>query len=410
VKINLFKGKNLLVFILIILVGLAVILLGSIFVVNLLHRPYYGSDVSQYFDSGFLAKAADYNRISLNISIASRFLSWSLMVGVIFLFFKYFKTPRINILYAFLLIILFYILIELILLPLSYYRGYVVEHRFGLSNQTISMWFMDYLKENIISLTITSLAMTGIYALMVYMPGHWWIVSSVVLAVFIIILSYLYPILIDPLFYNFKKLEDENLREQIVDIADKANIEVKDVMVSDASRKTGKVNAYFAGVGGSRRIVVFDNLINNFSDQEALSVVAHEIGHWYNRHIFKNIIIGAVSGTLGLFLLHLIFSRSGMLGDFRSILVIILLISVVSFLMMPASNAVSRFFERQADSFAVQATGNPDAQINLMVKLGQSNLSSVSPAGYIRFFLYSHPPIMERIETAKTFNKSYKEN
>ena len=409
-KINLFKGKNLLVFILIILVGLAVILLGSIFVVNLLHRPYYGSDVSQYFDSGFLAKAADYNRISLNISIASRFLSWSLMVGVIFLFFKYFKTPRINILYAFLLIILFYILIELILLPLSYYRGYVVEHRFGLSNQTISMWFMDYLKENIISLTITSLAMTGIYALMVYMPGHWWIVSSVVLAVFIIILSYLYPILIDPLFYNFKKLEDENLREQIVDIADKANIEVKDVMVSDASRKTGKVNAYFAGVGGSRRIVVFDNLINNFSDQEALSVVAHEIGHWYNRHIFKNIIIGAVSGTLGLFLLHLIFSRSGMLGDFRSILVIILLISVVSFLMMPASNAVSRFFERQADSFAVQATGNPDAQINLMVKLGQSNLSSVSPAGYIRFFLYSHPPIMERIETAKTFNKSYKEN
>jgi STE24 endopeptidase len=405
VKTNLFKGKGLLIFILIILLGLAIISLGSILVVNLVHRPDYGSEVRQYFDDGFLAKAADYSRVSLNISIASRFLAWLVMGGAILLFFKYFKNPRINILYAFLLIVLFYILIELILLPLSYYRGYVVEHRFGLSNQTISMWFMDYLKENIISLIITYLAMTGIYALMVYMPGHWWIVSSVVLAVFIIILSYLYPILIDPLFYNFKKLEDENLREQIVDIADKADIEVKDVMVADASRKTSKVNAYFAGVGRSRRVVVFDNLINNFSEQEALSVVAHEIGHWYNRHIIKNMIIGAVSGTLGLFLLHLIFSRSGMLGDFRSILVIILLISVVSFLMMPVGNAVSRFFERQADSFAVRATGNPDAQVNLMVKLGQSNLSSVSPAGYIRFFLYSHPPIMERIEAAKSFSK-----
>ncbi len=402
-KTNLFEGEGLLIFILIILLSLAVISLVSILVVNLTHRPVYGSEVRQYFDDGFLAKAADYNRVSLNISIASRFLSWVLMTGIVFLFFKYFKSPRINIWYAFLLIILFYIFIELILLPLSYYRGYVVEHRFGLSNQTISMWLMDHLKENAISIALNSIGIAGIYALMVYMPRYWWIVSSVILAAFIVLFSYLYPILIDPLFYKFEKLANEDMREEIINIADKAGIEVKDVMVADASRKTSKVNAYFAGVGGSRRVVVFDNLINNFSDQEALSVVAHEIGHWYNRHIIKNMIIGALSGAVGLFILHLILTRSGMLGDFRSILVIILLVSVVSFLMMPAGNAVSRFFERQADSFAVQATGNPDAQVNLMVKLGKSNLSSVSPANYIRFFLYSHPPIMERIETAKNF-------
>jgi len=406
VKANLFKGKGLLIFVLITLMGLAVISLVSIFVVNLMHEPQYSGDVAHYFDSGFLKKASDYNRVSLNISIAGRLLSWSLMVGVIFLFFKYFKTARINILYAFLLIVSFYILIELILLPLSYYRGYVVEHRFGLSNQTLSMWFMDYLKENSISLVITSLGLTGIYALMVYMPGHWWIVSSVILAVFIFLLSYLYPIIIDPLFYNFKKLEDEDMREKIINIADNADIGVKEVLVSDASRKTSKVNAYFTGVGKSRRIVVFDNLINNFSDQEALSVVAHEIGHWYNRHIFKNMIIGAISGALGLFILHLIFSRTGMIGDFRAILVTILLISVVSFLMMPLGNAVSRVFERQADSFAVRATENPDAQVSLMVKLGQSNLSNVSPPGYIEFFLYSHPPIMERINAAESFKKN----
>ncbi len=399
------KGRKLLIVLLVTLVSLAVVSLGSILVVNLLHRPDYGGDVKRYFDDDYLVKAADYNRISLNISIASRFLSWSIMCVVIFLFFKYFKTSRINIIYAFLLVFLFYILIELILLPLSYYRGYVIEHRFGLSNQTISMWFMDYIKENIISIMITSSGLTGVYALMFYMPEHWWIVASIVLALFILLLSYLYPILIDPLFYKFEKLADEDMREQIINIADKADIEVKDVLVANASKKTNKVNAYFSGVGSSRRVVIFDNLINNFSGRETLNVVAHEIGHWYYWHIFKNIIIGAISGTAGFFILHLIFSRSGIIGDFRSILVVALLISVVSFLMMPASNAVSRFFERQADNFAISATGDSDAQVELMVNLARSNLSNVSPAGYIKFFLYSHPPVMERIEAAKNFSR-----
>jgi len=399
-KIHISKGKKLLGFILITLISLAILSLTSILLVNLLYKPDHGDNVRQYFDDDLLLKASNYNRVSLNISIVSRFLSWSIMSGIIIVFFKYFKNTRINILLAFSFIVLFYILIQLILLPLAYYRGYIIEHRFGLSNQTLVMWFSDYLKENGISILISSLGMTGIYALMIYIPKHWWIISSAVLAIFIIVSTYLYPILIDPLFYKFEKLKDANFQEQIINIAGKAGIEVKEVLVADASRKTNKANAYFTGIGGSKRIVVFDNLINNFSREETLNVIAHEIGHWYNWHIFKSIIIGIISGTAVLFLMNAVFAYSNMVGDFKSILVIILLISIISFLSLPLQNAVSRTFERQADNFAIQATENPDAQIQLMLKLAESNLSNVSPHWYIKYFLYSHPPIMERIEAA----------
>lgn len=403
-KINIFKGKTLLGFILITLISLAILSLASILLVNLLYKPDHGDNVRQYFDDDLLLKASNYNRVSLNISIASRFLSWSIMSGIIIVFFKYFKSTRINILLAFSFIVLFYLLIQLILLPLAYYRGYIIEHRFGLSNQTLAMWFSDYLKENGISILIFSLGMTGIYALMVYIPKYWWIISSAVLAIFIVVITYLYPILIDPLFYKFEKLKDTNFQEQIINIAGKEGIEVKEVLVADASRKTNKANAYFTGIGGSKRIVVFDNLINNFSRKETLNVIAHEIGHWYNWHIFKSIIIGIISGTAGLFLINAVFTYSNMVGDFKSILVIILLISIISFLSLPLQNAVSRTFERQADNFTMQATENPDAQIQLMLKLAESNLSNVSPHWYIKYFLYSHPPIMERIEAAKNFD------
>lgn len=403
-KINIFKGKTLLGFILITLISLAILSLASILLVNLLYKPDHGDNVRQYFDDDLLLKASNYNRVSLNISIASRFLSWSIMSGIIIVFFKYFKSTRINILLAFSFIVLFYLLIQLILLPLAYYRGYIIEHRFGLSNQTLAMWFSDYLKENGISILISSLGMTGIYALMVYIPKYWWIISSAVLAIFIVVITYLYPILIDPLFYKFEKLKDTNFQEQIINIAGKAGIEVKEVLVADASRKTNKANAYFTGIGGSKRIVVFDNLINNFSRKETLNVIAHEIGHWYNWHIFKSIIIGIISGTAGLFLINAVFTYSNMVGDFKSILVIILLISIISFLSLPLQNAVSRTFERQADNFTMHATENPDAQIQLMLKLAESNLSNVSPHWYIKYFLYSHPPIMERIEAAKNFD------
>ncbi|MBN2073440.1 MAG: M48 family metalloprotease, partial [Actinobacteria bacterium] len=147
--------------------------------------------------------------------------------------------------------------------------------------------------------------------------------------------------------------------------------------------------------------VLYDNLVNNFTSEEVLSVTAHEIGHWNYRHILKNIIIGSAAGLLAFFVLGLLFSRSHMAGDFRAVLVIILLVFLISFIMMPAQNAVSRYFERQADRRAIELTGDPDTQVSLMVRLANSNLSNVNPNRFIKYFVYSHPPVMERIETAR---------
>jgi len=223
--------------------------------------------------------------------------------------------------------------------------------------------------------------------------------------VFIIIGAYLYPIIIDPLFYKFEKLEDEGLRKQIIDISGRAGIEVEEVLVADASRRTKKANAYFTGIGNSKRIVVYDTLLDKFTKKEALSVIAHEVSHWRYLHILKGLALSCIGGILGLFLLKIILGKMGLMADFRSVLVIILLISVFSFITLPVQNSVSRSFEKQADELAIKLTGDPETQVSLMVKLATSNLSNVDPHPFIKGYLYSHPPILERIKTAEDFKE-----
>jgi len=327
------------------------------------------------------------------------------MMAILFIAWKYFsKTPRIPILMALAYIALFYVILQLILLPLSYYRGFIIEHRFGLSNQTLSMWFSDFIKSRAISFVISTGALTGIYALMVYLPKYWWQVSAVAFIIFIIIGTYLYPIIIDPLFYKFEKLEDNKLKSQIIDISRKAGIEIEDVLVADASRRTSRANAYFTGIGNSKRIVIFDNLLNKFTGQQTVAVIAHEIGHWHYKHIIKNIILGSALGVLAVFLLQIILGKAGLVGDFKAILLIILLMSTLSFITMPVQNTISRFFEKQADEFALKLTEDPEVQISLTVKLASSNLSNVCPHPLIKVLLYIQPSKMERIKLAEQFS------
>ena len=388
--------------IIIILGGLALSVALTILVVNLAVKPSYGPDTLKYFSGDFLSTASAYGRTSMILSIFSKVLSWAVMGIVLFIIWKYFTAgPRINILVAAGYITLFYILLSIILLPLSFYRGYTIEHQFGQSVQTVGMWFSDYGKSKAIDIIVSVGAMTGIYALLVYVPRYWWLIAASAMAVFIIIAVYLYPILIDPLFYKFKKLDDNKLQEEILGITKKAGIEVEEILIADASRRTIKANAYFTGVGNTRRIVLYDNLINNFSNEEILNVIAHEAGHWKYSHVLKSIGMSIVGGFLGFFLLALLFSRAGLKGDIRAVFILILIISLVTFLILPFQNMVSRYFEKQTDETALEITNGYDAQIALMVRLAESNLSNVEPHPVIKYILYSHPPIMERIGYAE---------
>ena len=163
-----------------------------------------------------------------------------------------------------------------------------------------TVWAIDaepvsyyYLKSNAVSLVISVIIFTGFYALVKYFPLRWWVYAGVISIVLMLAGTYLYPLLIDPLFYRFEPMRDREMNTRILDMAEQAGIQVQEVLVADASRKTVKANAYFTGLGSSKRIVVYDTLLTGFSREEALAVIAHEIAHWKYSHIVKGIILSA---------------------------------------------------------------------------------------------------------------------
>jgi STE24 endopeptidase len=387
---------------LIILGALSLAMLFILLISSITYRPPGDPATLKYFDTGFLATAAQYNQISMVISISIKVLTWLFMAAAVLVFWRFFSgSGNVRIYTAAGYIALFYIILNLVILPLSFYRGYIVEHQFGLSNQSVGLWFADFGKEKAIDMLISVAAFTGLYALMVYIPKYWWLIAASVMALFVVIGVYLYPVLIEPLYFKFKPLQDQELREEILEVTDKAGIEVNDILVVDASRRTVKANAYFTGFGNTRRIVFYDNLLNNFTREETLNVIAHEAAHWRYAHIVKSIAIGISAGFLGLYILSVIIDRTGLRGDFRSIFIIMLLISFITFLTAPAQNALSRHFERQSDQLTLEITEGYDAQVKLLKGLAEANLSNVNPHPVIRALLYSHPPILERIKTAE---------
>lgn len=378
----------------------AVILLTAL-VIGTFSRQVYGDDVREYFNRPFLNQASEYQQKSLSVSIIQRLLTWAVLGAGAFLAWKHFAiNPRPPLLIAAGYIAAFLIIFYLINLPLDFYRGFILEHSFGLSSQAWTGWLADYMKSRGISLLLTVPALTGLYFIMSRFLDSWWWIAGLVFTLFMILGSYLFPILVDPLFYEFKSLEDPAMRSSIISMAEDAGIEVDDVLVADASRKTHKANAYFTGIGKTRRIVLFDTLLTRFSPDEALAVIAHEMAHWRFNHIGKGIALSAAAVFFAFYLLHMIFWETNLLGDFRTIALSLVFFSLFSFVILPLQNTVSRHFEIQADLEAIRLTGKPSTHISLKQNLAQVNLADVQPHPFVRTILYTHPTTMERIELA----------
>ena len=398
-------------------VTLAILLAASLMI-----KPATGTEVLSHFSSNFLTKAADYNRSVMLVSIAERFVSWAAMIAIVALFWKNaHANMRIAIYWAIIIFIAFNIILYIVMLPLQYYGGFVLGHRFGLSNQSLPAWFIDVLKDRAISLVINSGIMTLLYVLIIKLPKNWWVAAAAALILFSILANFIYPIVIDPLFYKFTPLKDEVLQKEITAMADKAGIKVDKILVADASKKTNTVNAYFSGIGSTKRIVIYDNLLNNHSRSEVLSVIAHEIGHWRHRHILYNTIIGCAEILILVLILRMV--QSGMQANASSVpaqtgsgfptafgqpmnfgvkLVVILFIlySFLSYLAMPGDNFISRQFEKQADKASVTLTGDPQTQVKMFENLAVTNLSNVKPGKMLEYIIFSHPSTMERINAS----------
>lgn len=369
--------------------------------VGMLRGANPGPHTLQYFSGDFLARAAAYEQTSLTYYLLKNFVFLGVLVFMTLKVLSLRTEPRLSLLGVMGTVAAFFLFFYLLTLPLDFYRGFIMEHRFALSTQSAGAWFFDYTKSGLISLVISTFIFTGFFALMSYAPRSWWFLAGIAISLFVYLATYLYPVLIDPLFYDFTPLQDEAFSREVLAMAEDAGIEVEEILVADASRRTVKANAYFTGVGKTKRIVLFDNLRNNFSQEEVLTVVAHEMGHWRYNHIFKNLLIGSAGAFISLYVLQILLKAMGLAAGIKSLLVAYLFFSLLSLATMPLENLISRSFERQADREALRLTANPTAFIDLKKNLGMANLSVVEPHPLIKGVLYSHPPIMERIGMAE---------
>lgn len=291
-------------------------------------------------------------------------------------------------------------------LPFNFYAGFTLEHKFNLTKQKAASWWMDQLKSAVLGF-IFSLVFVLFFYWVLGRFSQWWLAVSAFWLFFSLILAKLAPVLIIPIFFKYKKLEDEALRQRILNLAVKMRIKLLDVFEIDLSKKTLKANAAFTGMGKSRRVLLADTLKDKYSHDEIEVILAHEFAHCRLGHILKLIIINSLL-TLGLF--YLIFRTSvyalaifklSSLAQLASLPLIFLYFVLFGVILSPLEAFVSRFFEREADSLALKETRAKEAFISLMEKLASQNLADRNPHPLIKFFFFSHPPIDERIKIAE---------
>lgn len=300
---------------------------------------------------------------------------------------------------------------SLITLPLGYYSGFILPHRFGQSNQTLKDWIMDRIKGLAIGAPIGLILLELLYLALRLTGDLWWLWAAGGMLLFTVLLSNLAPTLIMPLFNKYIPLGDEHkdLEERLLALAERAKTKVKGVFKFDMSKRTKSANAALTGIGNTRRIVLGDTLINEFTADEIETVLAHELGHHVNRDIPLFIAFGTISTTVGLYLASLVLNWAvgyfGFAGpaDVAAFPALALIFSIYGLVTQPLDNAVSRWRERKADDYALQATGKNEAFASAFTRLANQNLGEIDPEKWVVFMFYSHPPLGERIEKARRY-------
>jgi STE24 endopeptidase len=296
----------------------------------------------------------------------------------------------------------------LINLPLGYYSGFVLPHRFGQSTQSFKDWVIDQIKGVAVGAPIGLLLLELLYLALRVTGDLWWLWAAGGMLVFTVLLSNLAPILIMPLFNKYVPLGDEHkeLAERLLALAKRANTKVRGVFKFDMSKRTKSANAALTGIGNTRRIVLGDTLLNEFSTDEIETVLAHELGHHVHRDIPFLITFGTLSTTLSLFLASLALNWAidyfGFTGtaDIAAFPALGIIFGAYGLMTMPIDNAVSRWRERMADDYALQSTGKSEAFASAFTRLANQNLGEVDPEKWVVFMFYSHPPLGQRIEKA----------
>ena len=353
--------------------------------------------------------AKKYNNIKLGIGIGKGIVSFVLIFLFVLLGYSlglenYLLKFSANKYILFLLFVFVTGLAGSILFfPVNYYSEFYLEHKYKLSNQSFWRWIWEDLKGVLVSGVIGIPLLLIFYYVMIKFGSLWWLPFAIILFIVSVVLARIVPVFILPLFYKITPLENEELGKKIETLASGAGLKLKAVMKFNMSKNTKKANAAFTGIGKSKRILLGDTLLDNYSTDEIETVIAHELGHYYHKHILKNIIFGTVTSFLTLYLLSVFYNISLSWFGFSSLTQIAalpilglwgMLIGIVE---TPVGSAISRKYEYQADKYAVEVTNKADDFIRTLERLNEQNLGDKEPHPFVEWFFYSHPSIKKRI-------------
>ncbi len=298
---------------------------------------------------------------------------------------------------------------KLLSLTFDYY-SYRLDREYHLSNQRLSSWIWDQVKGFVVSLVISALLAELLYLCIRQWPQTWWIICWAFFLGLFVLFAQLAPVVLFPIFYHFKPLENEALRDRLTQLSTRAGTKVRGVYEWMLSKKSRKANAALTGLGNTRRIILADTLLSNYSDDEIEAVLAHELGHHVHRHIVKSILMQAAVSFLGFWLLKLVVRYSYQSAnwfnsqyDFANLPLIVLVASGLSLVLLPALNAYSRFNERQADRYAWNNIASIEPFVTAMNKLAEQNLTERNPPRWVEILFNSHPAVGKRIAAAEAW-------
>jgi Zn-dependent protease with chaperone function len=367
-------------------------------------------------------EARHYNRIRRWLSMADLVLGFAFLVVLLVTGwsgalrdYAVQLAPEQYSIQVFFYVLMLLVISKILAVGVDYY-GFRLEHRYHLSNQKLRSWIWDELKGWLLGLVLGTLLVELLYFTIRQSPQHWWIVAWFAFMALLVLFAQIAPIVFLPLFYKFEPLENDNLKDRLIRLSERAGTRVRGVYEWKLSEKSKKANAALTGLGATRRIILADTLLQNYSDDEIEAVLAHELGHHVHKHILKSIAVQAGITLLGFWaantVLHYAMERSHLfetMSDFANLPLLVLVSTVLSFLLMPILNSYSRFNERQADRYCFQSITTVAPFISSMNKLAEQNLAERAPGKWVEWFFHSHPAIAKRVAAAEDWarTKSY---
>jgi STE24 endopeptidase len=382
---------------------------------NLGHLARHGHEVPDGFkgviDGALLARTSDYTLANSRIGLIETVFGSLLLIAFLFggplaWYDRWITGISDSFIVQGVLFALGLMLLQAFLdVPFSLYRTFVIEEQFQFNASTPRLWLTDLLKSLGIGGLLLALLAGGALALVQASPNGWWLWVWLFFALVTVLLIYLSPVLIEPLFFKFQPLQNEQLAERVKQVMARAGLQVGQVQQVDASRRSKHSNAYFTGIGRVKRIVLFDTLLEQMDEDEIIGILAHEAGHWKLGHIWKRLLAMEVASLLICWLAWRVLSWGGLPGLFGleslsfpgQVLLLGFLGSLAGFPLTPLSGFLSRRHEWQADRFAVQLTDRPEPLARALVKLSRENLSNLHPHPVYAWFYYSHPPVVARV-------------